>query len=401
MEPGVGSMKGPHLILGARVLTPTGWVSPGAIVVGDGRLVFVGASDRVGVRPGRVTDLRPLTLMPGFIDIHIHGWGGVSIESGDHACTVALAMARNGTTSFLPTLTGKPDLPSLLDAVASTAAATGPTGGAEILGIHLEGPFLNPDPAVRGAQLPAHMRDPNVEELRNLHASSGGRLRYMTIAPELPGALDVIREANALGIVTGAGHSAASYEEALEAVAAGVRTSIHTFNGMKPLHHRSPGLLGAALTHPGFTAEVIADGVHVAPTAVDLLVRCKGPDRVILVTDSTQFAGLPDGRYEREGGRAVIKQGDRCYLEGSGSLSGSVVGMNRDVANIVRFVGVGLAEAVAMASANPSRLLGLGGRKGTLAVGYDADIIAIDDQTNVLWTMVGGTVVHASNDVRS
>ncbi len=392
-------MSEPHLVLAAGVLGAQGWIRPGAVVVDAGRLAFVGSPDQIGTRPGRVTDLRSLILLPGFIDIHIHGWGGVRIEDGDHARAVAKDMARNGTTSFLPTLTGTPDMASLLASVEDTAAAAGPTRGAEILGIHLEGPFLNPDPAVRGAQLPLHMRDPDVKELRALHSRARGQLRYMTIAPELPDAPEVIRTASALGIITGAGHSAATYEQALDGLAAGLRTSIHTYNGMKPLHHRSPGLLGAALTHPGFAAEVIADGVHVAPAAVDLLVRCKGPERVILVTDSTQFAGVPNGRYARDGGRAVIKEDDRCYLEGSGSLSGSVVGMNRDVANVVRFAGMSLAEAVAMASANPARLLGLGGRKGTLAVGCDADIIAIDDQVSVLWTMVGGTVVHTGGGI--
>jgi N-acetylglucosamine-6-phosphate deacetylase len=393
MASGGTRVSASHLVLAGRVLSLAGWISPGALVVEEGRIAFVGPLDQVGAMPTTMIDLRPSSLVPGFIDIHIHGWGGIRIESGAQACQVAVDMARNGTTSFLPTLVGAPDLASLLARVEDTAAAIGATAGAEILGLHLEGPFLNPDPAVRGAQLPEHMRAPNLEELRALHTRSLGRLRYMTIAPELPGALEVIREATRLGIATGAAHSAATYEEALAALAAGLRTTVHTFNGMKPMHHRAPGLVGAVLTHAALMAEVIADGVHVAPAAVALLARCKGVDNVILVTDSMQFAGLPDGRYERDGGRTVLKMGNRCALDPGGALAGSVVGMNRDVGNAARFAKLDLADAVRMASANPARLLGLGHRKGILAPGWDADVVALDDDVNVVWTMVGGQVI--------
>ncbi|MDR7417420.1 MAG: N-acetylglucosamine-6-phosphate deacetylase [Armatimonadota bacterium] len=386
-------MSVPHLILAGRVLGQDGWISPGALIVEEGRIAFIGSPDHVGTQPAQMTDLRPLQLVPGFIDVHIHGWGGVRIESGAQARQVASDMARNGTTSFLPTLVGAPDFASLLARLEDTAAASGTTAGAEILGVHLEGPFLNPDPAVRGAQLPEYMRVPSLADLRALHDRSHGRLLYMTIAPELPGALEVIREATRLGIITGAAHSAASYEETLEALAAGLKTTVHTFNGMKPMHHRAPGLVGAALTQEGLMTEIIADGVHVAPAAVALLVRCKGVHSVILVTDSVQFAGLPDGRYERDGGRTVLKMGDRCSLDQGGALAGSVVGMYRDVLNATRFAGLDLADGVRMASANPARLLGLAHSKGTLAPGWDADVVALDDHGSVVWTMVRGLVV--------
>jgi len=382
-----------HLLLASRVLSGGTWIEPGAVVVDGGRLAFVGAPERVGTTPARVTDLRPYALVPGFIDVHIHGWGGIRIESGAHARTVAQAMARNGTTGFLPTLSGLPEWTAYLASVEDTAASVGPTGGAEIFGLHLEGPFLNPDPAVRGVQRPETMRAPSVDDLRTIAARGRGTVRYMTLAPERPGALEVVREARRLGIATGAGHSAATYEEAAAAADAGVQTVVHTYNGMKPMHHRAPGLVGAALYHPGLTAEVIADGVHVSPVALGILIRCKGAGGVILVTDTTQFAGLPDGTYQRDGGRSVVKAGDRCYLADSGALSGSAVGMDRDVANVARLSGVTLADAVRMASTNPARLLGLTRQKGDLAAGFDADVVALDSQHGVRWTMVGGAVV--------
>jgi N-acetylglucosamine-6-phosphate deacetylase len=217
----------------------------------------------------------------------------------------------------------------------------------------------------------------------------------MGIAPELDGALDVIREMVKLDIVPCSGHSAATYEQAMEAVQAGLSCAVHVFNGMIPLHHRRPGLLGAVLTCDEINAELIADGQHVSPVAMEILLRCKGVDGVHLVTDNTIWAGMPNGTYE-DGDRTIVKEDHRAYVMG-GTLVGSVAPMNFCVGNIVRSVGCSLAEAIKMASLIPAVVIGVDDRKGSLEPGKDADLVVIDEEVKVYMTMVKGQEVYRFN----
>jgi N-acetylglucosamine-6-phosphate deacetylase len=384
-------------IRAGRILTPEDSIRPGVLLIKGQRLAAVGSVEDVPIPPdAEVIDAVDKIVVPGFIDIHMHGWGGASVgESEASAQRVAISMARNGTTSFLPSLGASgPTLEGLLASLrVIRAAMEHGTGGAEILGVHAEGPYLSGAEIARGSVSIGSLRRPSVRELNQIVEASGGTVRVMSIAPELDGALDVIREMVNLNIVPSAAHSAATYEQAMEAVDAGLRSATHTFNGMIPMHHRKPGLVGAVLTCDKINAELIGDGAHVGPVAMQVLLRCKGTDRVTLITDSTHLAGSPNGEYQTEDGRTIIKEDFKAWVVG-GTLYGSVSPMNKNVANIVNLVGYSLSDALKVAALNPAKLIGVADRKGSLEAGKDADLVIIDDEVNMYLTMVQGRVAH-------
>lgn len=374
-----------------RVVSGNGVIEDGAVTVRGSEIAWVGPQREAPAGSSRTVDVGHRSILPGFVDIHVHGMAGVLAgESEDALRTMARMLADHGTTTFLPTLGGV-ELEPLMEEVARVGAQVGSDlQGANAAGIHIEGPFLSSEDVARGSQNINAMRKPSVEELRRFHDASGGTLRYMTIAPELPGALDVIAAMVELGITPSAGHTTASYEDMERAIDAGLRSVCHTFNGMIPMHHRRPGTVGAALTRKELNAELIGDGQHVDPVAMRVLYACKGPEGISIITDNTEWAGQPDGRYTHHGdGKTIIKEGDRCWVEG-GTLAGSVTPMNRIVATVARSTGCGLADVARMASANPARVVGLGDRKGRLVPGMDADLIAVDESFDVALTVVGG-----------
>jgi N-acetylglucosamine-6-phosphate deacetylase len=389
-------------IRAGEVLTPLERVAPGIVLVEGEKIAAVGSPTEFPIPDNAVViDAADKIVAPGFIDTHTHGGNGTCFgEDRDTTAGLCRNIAGTGVTGVLPTLAGllpvQYDLEMFLDPIRLIREMMREgTGGAEILGIHMEGPFLNRATSVRGAQVPMNLRKPSVVDLRRMVESSEGTIRKMTIAHELEGALEVIREMVAFNIVPSAGHSAATYEQTLEAVRAGLRCATHMFNGMLPLHHRHPGLVGAILTCDEIDAELIADGQHVSFPAIDILLRCKGVQGVHLVTDNTTWAGMPNGTY-RDGDRTVIKEDRRAFLEG-GSLIGSVAPMNACVGNMVHSAGRSLTEAVRMASLNPARVIGADTRKGSLEPGKDADLVVIDEQVNVYMTMVRGREVYRAS----
>jgi len=374
-------------LLNARVLTPDEELAGATVVIRDGRIEAVGA----GLAPpagAQTFDLTGLTLVPGFIDIHVHGGGGFSLitEDPDEIRSYARWVVSHGVTGFLATLVGAP-LPQMKRwLAAAVAAGEGVEGGARPLGVHLEGPFVNP---VRRGALPAEgLRPPDVAEFVSLAEAAQGRLKVTTLAPELPGAADLIAAARERGVAVSMGHTDATYEQALEAIEWGVRQATHCFNGMRPFHHRDPGCLGAILSSPMLSAELIADGVHVHPGAMALLLAAKGPQRTILVTDGIAAAGLADGAYSLAGEAIQVRDGVASLPDGT--LAGSVVTMDQAVRNIVRLGLAPLAQAVRMASSNPAAALGLGQRLGRVAPGFAADLVALDESLQVAMTFVGG-----------
>ncbi len=384
-----------------KVITPLETITHGVVLAGDQRVVAVGRREDLRIPPeAEVIDVGDKTVIPGFIDIHVHGWGGVNLgDSVEATRLVAQSMARNGTTSFLPTLdaAGGSLEPTIASLRAVRTAMQQGTGAAEILGVHMEGPYLSDAETARGSMATSSMRRPSIEEFRNLFDTSEGTLRVMSIAPELGGALGVIREMVKLGVVPSAAHSAATYEQVMEAVDAGLRSATHTFNGMMPMHHRNPGLVGAILTCDRINAELIADGYHVGSVAMQVLLRCKGADKVTLVTDTTYVAGMPKGKYSIDDSRIVIKDDYKATVVG-GTLYGSVSPMHKDIANIVQLVGCTLSEASRMASLNPAILIGMAARKGSLQIGKDADLVVLDEELNVHLTMVKGQVVYRAKE---
>ena len=378
-------------LTGAHILTPDDEIGRGAVVIEDGRIVEVGSEVRPP--PGAVvTHIPNTTLAPGFIDIHVHGGRGFSLATLDPEETRSYArwVVATGVTSFLASVAAAaPDEGE--GALCAVAEAAGPVAsGASLLGAHLEGPFVNP--VRRGALPESWLRPPDVGLLRRFLDAAAGHLRLVTLAPELPGAGAVLAEAASAGCVVALGHSAASYEQAREAFAAGARHLTHAFNAMPPLHHREPGLLGAALESGGVTVELIADGVHVHPAAARLLLTAKGAGNVALVTDGVAPAGLSEGTF-RVGEREARLSRGRITLA-DGTIVGGAATMDAVVRNVVEWGLAPLSQAVRMASTVPARILNLDGRKGSIAVGYDADLVALDEELEVVMTWVGGQMLH-------
>jgi N-acetylglucosamine-6-phosphate deacetylase len=356
-------------------------VAPGRVTIDDGRISAVDLDVAV---PG---DGR--YVAPGFVDVHVHGWGGHD-AMGDPAALdgMARALLRRGVTSFLPTAVTAP-----LDDLAAFAGRVrawlpdAPSDGAEPLGFNLEGPFLAH--ARRGAHDESQLRAPADVPPATIESLTEG-LRLTTVAPELAGATDLIGLLHGRGIAVSLGHSTALVDEARAAFAAGATSTTHLFNAMSGFEHRSPGLAVAALLDDSAYVELIADGIHVHPALWELITRLKPVDRLLLVSDAVPLAGTGDGRG-RIGALPVDVEGWRCTVAGTETLAGSVIALDTAVRNIVA-AGVALPAAVAAASANPLALLGVGDR-GRIAVGQRADLVELDDDLRVCRVMRGGTWV--------
>jgi N-acetylglucosamine-6-phosphate deacetylase len=363
------------VLVNARVVTPAGILDPGWVSVAAGRIATVGTGDPP---TGARVDLGGAWLLPGFVDLHVHGGGGAQFMSGDpDECRRAARFhVRHGTTALLATtLTAPPD--ELLAAVKGIAAA----GDRAIVGAHLEGPWLSE--RRRGAQDAGALRPPDPGELAELMGA--GPVRLVSLAPELPGGLALIERATAAGALAALAHTDATYEEAVAGIDAGASHAVHVFNGMRPLHHREPGVIGAVLEHGAVTCEVIADGHHVHPAVVRLLARIKGAGATVLVTDAIEAAGLPDGMYRL--GREPVQVREGRALTASGQLAGSTLTMDAAVRNVCAW-GIPLTDALAMAATTPAGVLGL--RKGRIAPGYDADLTVLDDALLPVATLLGG-----------
>jgi N-acetylglucosamine-6-phosphate deacetylase len=376
------------VVLKGTVVTPPELIPEGMVVVESGVITYVGPAISV---EGEVRDFRDLLVAPGLIDIHVHGGGGHDAMAASREALdgVSVFLAAQGVTSFLATTYTAPTDETLRVAKAVGRATRTGTSGARLLGLHAEGPFINPERA--GAQSARDIRPPSLEEASELYDASDETLRMMTLAPELEGATPVVEWLDDKGVVPSAGHSDATYDEMMMGVKAGVRHASHLFNGMRPFHHREPGVAGAALADERVKVELIADGVHLHPVTLGLAVGLKGPRRTALVSDAIAAAGLRDGEYSLGGQRVEVRDGV-CTLE-SGALAGSTLTLNKAVRNMVELVGTPISEAVMMASSTPAAIMGEA-RKGRLEPGLDADVVVFDWDFRVLLTMVGGSVVY-------
>lgn len=372
------------LVLRGRVLTPAG-EQPGAVVVAGGRIRAV-EPPAVPVAAARVVEAARGWIAPGFIDVQVNGALGhdFGVEPAAVAA-VARWLPRTGVTAFLPTLVTAP-LPRLTAALACLGAIEPAASAAVPLGVHLEGPYLNP--AYRGAHAAEWLRPLALPELDELCAA--GPVRLLTLAPELPGAPAAIAWLRARGIVVSAGHSGADHATTLAAVAAGLTCGTHLFNAMAPFHHRAPGLVGALLTEPGLRAGLIADGIHVHPAVLALAYRARGADGLALVTDGMAALGMGEGRFTL-GGRPVEVRAGAARLA-DGTLAGGVVPIDAALRGLVAATGCSVAEAVRMATATPAEILGLSDR-GRIAPGARADLVVLDPDLRVRLTVVAGRVV--------
>ena len=378
-----------HIAIRAkRVMTPLVEIGDGVVLIADGKIVSVGRRDAVELPRGtREYDAPAGIIAPGFVDVHIHGAGGRDVMEADEEGLrhIAETIARFGTTAYVATtVTASPDdtcrsLESLARAAKRQRTGTASDGpAAELLGIHFEGPFISH--VRRGVHPPEWIASPASGLFDRMLAAAGGEAKILTMAPELPGALELVERARAAGMVVSMGHTNATYEEAMAAIARGASHATHVFNAMRPFSHRDTGVLGAVLTRPEVTAEIIADGIHVDEAAIRILLAAKGNDRVILVTDAIAATAMPDGNY-RLGTFEVSVTGGVCR-DPEGRLAGSTLTLDRAVRRMVE-LGVPAIEAVRMATLQPARRLGIEARKGALVAGADADLLFLDDALHV------------------
>jgi N-acetylglucosamine-6-phosphate deacetylase len=340
-----------------------------------------------------VTDLGPWSLAPGYIDLHIHGFHGHDVTTGsqEDVASMARELPRVGVTSFFPTIAtlGYPEIVQQVRRVADVAENQARTSAAEILGLRLEGPFLSR--AKKGAQYEPGIRPPDAAEMEELAAVGRGWVRIVDYAPEEDRDTRFLATLVRLGILACMGHTAATYEQAIRAIDGGVRHSAHLFNAMSALEHRAPGVVGALLTDRRATVEIIADGIHVHPAMIKLAIAARGSRDIALITDAIAAAELSEGEYEFVGRKVTVRDG--AVRLANGTLAGSVLTLEQAVRNIIYFAGLGWSEAIGMATHNPARIAGVSLRKGRVAPGSDADLVALDNEGFVQRTWARGALV--------
>ncbi len=377
------------LIHDAQILTSSGPVKRGWLLTDGSRIAQMGEGTAPALDAERI-DGSGKTALPGFIDVHVHGAVGYDTMDANPQGLRDMARfyATRGVTGFLATtMTASGD--AITRALENVAQCTGPIeNGATLLGVHLEGPYINVK--MKGAQAGQFVRLADPAEYRRW--LDLGTIKQVTVAPEFPENQAFIRDCAAQGINVSIGHTAATYEDVQQAVALGARQATHTFNAMIGVHHRNPGTAGGVLSIDSMYCELIADTIHVHPAVLKIAVRAKGSQRIVLITDAIMGAGMPDGMYELGGQAVTVRNGMATLADGT--LAGSILTMDRGLRNIMAATGMSLAEAWPMSSANAAAQLDLGYRKGCLAPGYDADVALLDAANEVALTVAEGRVVY-------
>ena len=381
------------LIYGGDVITPLTVIHDGAVLIEGSRITRVGHSGELqddSTISERI-DAAGRIIAPGFIDLQLNGANGRFLTSEptvEALLDMTAILPRFGCTSVLPTAITAP-MERMIEAARAVAAARElSTQGANILGIHLEGPFINPERS--GAHARRFIIEPSVEALLSCWELGGQSIKVLTLAPEVPGASAVVTAARRLGITTAIGHTNANPPEINQAVKLGATLATHLFNAMAPLGSRVPGTVGGVLANDKLFVSIIADGVHVHPVSLKVAVRAAGVDRIVLITDAMPPVGTDHLAFQLDGQTIAVRD-DACYRP-DGVLAGSVLTMDRAVRNMHELVGVSLPDAIAMASLNPARAIGVADRKGSIEVGKDADLVVIDTDINVWLTIVQGRI---------
>lgn len=396
-------------IVNGVILTPFDRVTPGAVVVQEDKIKSVCRMDDVGtLTAGAIVDAQGDYIVPGFVDIHVHGGGGAEfMEATDETINqAAFFHAKHGVTSLVPTLASaaKEDLLAAIEEVRACAARG--WSGPELLGIHLEGPYLNP--AQRGPHLKEALRDPDASECSEFLRAARGFLAIVTLAPELAGGTQLVQQLRRQGVVAAMGHTNASHGQILEAVQAGLTHSTH-FGcwmggaGREPIGETaglgfSPGPMETVLTHQGLTTEIITDGCHLHPAIVKLLTQCVGPERACLASNAGAPTGLPDGEYTVSGEACVVEKGVGVLKFRPDVLAWGFTPMDGLIEKAVTQYGLSLHHALQMATSTPARILGVGDRKGMLREGYDADVAIMSSDFRVRCVTAKGKVLYETSD---
>jgi len=378
----------------SRMYTPSEEILDPLLEVDDGRITAISArAERESSSQVPLVDFGEALIAPGFLDIHIHGGAGLDVmrASTSELPRLGKFLAQHGVTAYFPTTVAASmdvtcaALERLANLIEADPSSNGKAVEARPLGIHLEGPFLSHKR--RGVHPPENLLAPTVEIFDRLWQAARGHVRAMTIAPEIPGAMEVISEAARRNVCVSIGHSDAEMPIARQAVKAGARHATHTFNAMRPLDHRDPGIIGEVLSDDGMTADIIADGIHVSPAVVQLFLRAKGVERAVLITDAISATGMPDGQYQLGPIQVEVKDGKCTSGE---SLAGSVLTMDRAVRNVTQFAKWSLKDAVRAASLNPARAVRVDGQHGVLASGAEANFVVLSPAGEVLKTVIRG-----------
>jgi N-acetylglucosamine-6-phosphate deacetylase len=382
-------------IINVKVYSQFGVLDPGVVSFENGKITEV-CHFQQGMKfdeHQQIIELSPdYVLVPGMIDLHIHGAGGFDVMDATQEAITAIGtqLPKEGTTSFLATTMTQSEeaITNSLTNVTQYIKAMNTPGKAEVLGVHLEGPFINPKRA--GAQSVEHIIPPDVEKFKEWQRITENQIRLVTLAPELDFKYQLTRYLRDTGVIASIGHSDATYEEAAKSFQEGVTHATHLFNGMRGLHHREPGLIGAVLLNDCVMAEVIADGVHVRPEMLQLAYRQKGKDGIILVTDAMRAKCLGEGIYDL-GGQMVTVECNRAVLQ-NGTLAGSILTMREAAMNMMNYTNCGLEDLICMSALNAARQLKLEQRKGSIAVGKDADLVVLSKNLEVIMTICRGQI---------
>ncbi len=376
------------VITAARLWDGAAFTDNPVIAIEDGRIASLSAQSEKEVGDGLRLNFPSATLSPSFLDVHIHGAAGHDVMEATPAAleTMGRFLAAHGTGSFLATTVTAPvdttlrSLSGLAKLIEGSATSTTPA--AKPIGIHLEGPFLSH--AKRGVHPPDLLLAPDIAVFDRMFEAAEGHVRLMTLAPELPGATELAAHATARGVRVSVGHSNATDDETRAAIAAGAVSATHTFNAMRPLDHREPGILGVTLATDSLFAELICDGIHNAPELVRIWWKCKGQDRAILITDAMSAAGMPNGTYHLGGFAVEVADGKATA---NGVLAGSVLTLDRALANFMRFTDASVEQGLPLLTANPAAMTGF---SSSLAVGQPADLVAVDPSGALIASFVNG-----------
>lgn len=385
------------ILTGAKICAENAIHSDGAVEIAAGKITQILSAAKIKNHKfstaAKVCYLpKNWTVFPGMIDLHIHGAYGIDAMHADNKALADMSkkLAREGVTAYVATTMteASDEIDAALKNIKNYRQQQERGEGAELLGVNLEGPFIAKDKSC--AQPKEHILSPNLDLLKVWHKTASNGLRLITIAPEIKGSDELIDYAVKNNIVAAVGHSNASYTETCAAIKAGCNHATHLFNGMAPLHHRQPGNVAALLLNDNVYVELIADGVHLHPAILQMVLRLKGADKIILITDSIAAKGLGDGDYKLAG--QDVRVADGRAVMANNVLAGSVLTMDQALRNMLQFSGCSLLDVSKMVAQNPARQLGIAAHKGSIAVGKDADIVVLDENYRVMLTLCCGKV---------
>ncbi len=384
-----------YAFTGAKIITPFKIVKNGILTTKGNKIYQIGTKDNIKLSSKiKIVDVKGKYITPGFIDLLVHGGAGgygFSDESDKSIKKISQYFLEHGSTSLLASLHAKPK-ERLLDDLRRVSRYIKNNPQSNIVGIHMEGPYLNS--TLKGAMNEEYLWKPTVKSFREMWEASDKQIKMMTIAPELDGALDVIREASYCGVVCSIGHSTATYEQVDLAIDRGAAHITHMFNAMPPINHRKPGVAVAAMLRDELKVELIADTYHVHPATMEFLIKAKSPKGIILITDSIRVGGMHEGEETQFSDQKVTLKGNKAVMD-DGTIAGSTLTLNKAVKNLVKTTGTKLKDAVRMATVNPAKVIG--SKKGILTSGKPADFVVLDKKFNVEMTIMNGVIRYNKN----